>query len=52
MNALTLARDQLIKPFEGLARKRADGLVQAYPFPEREGDHGPLAGGPPDREIS
>ena len=33
MNALTLARDQLIKPFEGLARKRADGLVQAYPDP-------------------
>ena len=33
MSALTLARDQLIKPFEGLARKRADGLVQAYPDP-------------------
>jgi len=33
MNALTFARDQLIKPFEGLARKRADGLVQAYPDP-------------------
>ena len=33
MNALNFAREQLIKPFEGLARKRADGLVQAYPDP-------------------
>lgn len=33
MNALNFARDQLIKPFEGLARKRADGRVQAYPDP-------------------
>ena len=31
--ALDLACNVLIKPFEGLARRRADGLVQAYPDP-------------------
>ena len=31
--AIDLACNALIKPFEGLARRRADGLVQAYPDP-------------------
>ena len=31
--ALDLACNVLIKPFEGLARRRPDGLVQAYPDP-------------------
>ena len=31
--AIDLACNVLIKPFEGLARRRADGLVQAYPDP-------------------
>ena len=31
--AIDLACNVLIKPFEGLARRRPDGLVQAYPDP-------------------
>ena len=31
--AADLAKDVLIKPYEGLARRRPDGLVQAYPDP-------------------
>lgn len=31
--ALDFARDVLIKPFEGLARRRRDGLIEAYPDP-------------------
>ena len=31
--AIDLACNVLIKPFEGLARKRLDGLIEAYPDP-------------------
>ena len=33
MNALEISKNTLIKPFEGLARLRKDGFVEAYPDP-------------------
>ena len=37
MNAFELCKTALIKPFEGLARLRKDGLVEAYPDPGTRG---------------